>query len=243
MFELIPGWFGSALAGKAVERAFKRPSKRISVNENWESFGLSIRPRVFFVPVTHPDELTPLHDQGDVTRYGKPYRWLRENKGLDVGNTSFQFTVHARNGTVDVVGVEPFIRELTEARPGLALVPPPSGGPLDTRHLSVNLDTGTWEHRNLGTDATPGDLVNPTEPATQLVASIPSGDTEQFHVEGFTTTHSVEWWLVLKLRVNGKAVKAAVKQENGQPFVTLRRDDPSITARYEFRDGQWIGRD
>lgn len=204
---------------------------------------MSIRPRVFFVPVAHPDELTTLVDRGGVTSYSKPYRWLRENKGLDVANTSFQFTLHAHNGTVDVLGVIPRVKALTDERQGLALVPPPIGGPLEVRHLLVNLDAGTWEHRNLGAEVTTSDLENPTKPATLLVASIPSGETEMFHVEGFTTTHSVKWWLDLKLRVNGKAVEKSVKRDDGKPFITLRRDDPAITAKYEFRDGQWIDRD
>jgi hypothetical protein len=203
---------------------------------------MPVRPRTFFVPVSHPNELTALVDQGGVTSYSKPYRWLRENMGVDVANTSFQFTLHAHNSTVDLLGVVPHVDELTDQRQGLALVPPPIGGTLDVRHLLVNLDTGTWEHRNLGADVPPSDLENPTKPETLLVASIPSGGTEMFHVEGFTTTHSVEWWLELKLRVNGKAVERSVKQDNGKQFITLRRDEPAITAKYEFRGGQWTER-
>ncbi|MFI6998347.1 hypothetical protein [Nocardia sp. NPDC050175] len=181
-----------------------------------------------------------LTDMGDRTRYSKPYQWVEAQDGADIATTYFQFTLHAKDATVDVIGAKPIVQEI-EARPGIALVPPPSGGPLHLRHLSVNLDVETLDHRDLGNaPVVIRDLDNPAAPISLFAVSLKPGESELFHVAAFTGQRSVQWGLLLKMRINGKAKDELVTRPHKRPFVTLKRNDPAITARYEFDRGHWV---
>ncbi|MEV6341351.1 hypothetical protein AB0M12_42355 [Nocardia vinacea] len=237
--EIITGSI-SAAVGALAARPLKRRSGRIAVNADRDSFGFHSRPHHVYVPVLHPEQLMPLTDMGDRTRYSKPYKWVEAQGGADIAMTSFQFTVHAKGATVDIIGASPLVEEIAAA-PGIALVPPPSGGPLHLRHVSVNLDAETVDHRDLGDSAVViRDLDNPDALVSPFAASLQPGESELFHVEAFTGRRSVQWGLLLKIRVDGKAKDEFVTRPNEQMFVTLERNDPAITARYEFNRGQWV---
>ena len=115
---IISGVVGS-IAGKAIQR----PSKRITVNEDRDTFGFSGRPHSVFVPVQSVSDLKPLQDLGDRSHYSKPYRWVDSQGGCDLMRTTFQFVVHAHNATVDIIGAEPIVEAITPP-PGIALVQP-----------------------------------------------------------------------------------------------------------------------
>jgi hypothetical protein len=231
---IISGVVGS-IAGKAIQR----PSKRITVNEDRDTFGFSGRPHTVFVPVQSVSDLKPLQDLGDRSHYSKPYRWVDSQGGCDLMRTTFQFVVHAHNATVDIIGAEPIVEAITPP-PGIALVRPPAGGPIHIRHLSVGLDAATAEHRDLGDSVAVRELGKPDEPVSLLAATLKPGESELFHVEAYALRNSYIWVFELKILVNGKERTETLTRSKERAFVTMKDDDPAITAKYLFKHGQWV---
>lgn len=232
----------AAAVGSIAGRKLTRPSARIAVNEDWESFGMGEVPRSFFVPRSSVDDLTHLPDLGYRTRNSKPYRWVQENGGFDLSTTSFQFTVYAHNANLDIVGVIPLVERGRVDRKGIALVKPPIGGPLHMRHLSVHLDYEYVEHRSLGDAVTVRDFSRPQEEVSPLAMTLRPGESELFHVQAFTQAHTVRWALLLKMVVNGRATDEMILGTRGQPFVTVSDREPNISGRFEFSNGNWAPR-
>jgi len=231
----IIGATANAVAGKVVER----PSTRISVNSDRDTFGMSGRPHSVFVPVQSVGDLAPLPDLGARTYYSKPFQWVDMQNGCDIMRTTFQFTVHAHNATVDIVGAEPVV-EMAKVRPGIALVGPPAGGPMEIRHLSVNLDEATAEHRNLGTSVEVRQLGNPTQPVSLLAETLKPGESTQVHVEAYALKATYRWMLTLHVLVNGRPQTETLLHNGERPFVTVWDGDSAITGRYLFDNGHWV---
>ncbi|SOJ53587.1 hypothetical protein MSIMFB_01087 [Mycobacterium simulans] len=230
----------SAAVGQIAGKAIQRPSQRIAINEDRDTFGFAERPHSVYVPVQSVSELRFLPDLGARTRNSKPYRWVDMQGGFDLLHTSFQFVVHAHNATVDIIGAEPLVEPIT-LPPGIALVRPPIGGPLGISHLSVNLDAATAEHRHLGDSVVVRDLESPkNQYVSPLAVTLKPGESQLFHVEAFTIYNSYRWALLLKTLVNGKKRDETLTRCKKRPFVTMKQDDPAITARFEFDRGQWV---
>lgn len=227
------GAAANAIAGSVV----KSPSGRITVTSDRDSFGFGGRPHSVFVPATSVDELAPL---ADLTRnhYSKPYQWVESQHGCDIWRTTFQFVVHAHNASVDIVGAVPLV-EAANVRPGLALVKPPAGGPMEIRHLAINLDEATSEHRNLGDSVSVRELGKPDQPVSLLAETLKPGESTLFHVEAYATTGTYKWALNLRMLVDGRE-RTETLLHNERPFVTMHEGDPAITGRYLFVDGQWV---
>ncbi len=231
----IVGATANLVAGMAI----KRPSSRITVITDRDKFSMSGRPHSVFVPVESVDDLAPLPDLGGSTYYSKPFQWVDQQNGCDVMRTSFQFIVHAHNASVDIVGAEPIV-ERAQAKRGIALVRPPAGGPMDMRHLSVNLDEASAEHRDLGTGVAVSELGKPDQPVSLLSETLKPGESVRFHVEAHALKATYRWALNLHILVNGKERTESLLHNGERPFVTMWEGDPAITARYLFDDGQWV---
>lgn len=219
---------GAALAGQAASAFLRRSRVAISVNEDYDTFG-DFRVRRFFFPVDSPDKLTKLRDDGPNTVYSKPYSWVAKNKGCELGHTVFEFAIQALNATVALVGGKPVPSE-SKVVPGIAVLPPPAGGPIQGSYLSVCLDDATL---------TCHDGSNPGTPPVPFRFDIPQGKTEVFRVHAYTTTKPTIWFLRLLFLVNGKKVQCDLRRDNGEEFVTLPFKYPGITSSYEWRHGHW----
>lgn len=224
--ELIPG---ATLAGQAAGAFLRRSRVAVSLNEDYDTFGTG-RVRRFFVPVDTPTQLTPLRDATDRATYSKPYAWITRNRGVQIGSTDIEFTVQALHATVALIGGSPVIEAITLPR-GIALVPPPSGGPIHGRYLSVTLDDGEMTCRDI--DSAPGQDI-------PLRFDIPQGATELFRVNAFTSERPVAWYLRLLFVVNGRKVEYELRRPKEDPFVTVPFGYPGIAASYEWRQGQWM---
>lgn len=235
----IVGPLVGATANAIADKVVKRPSKRISVNSDRDTFGMSGRPHSVFIPVQSVEDLVPLPDLGGRTYFSKPFQWVEQQHGCDIMRTSFQFVVHAHNATVDIVGAETIVEAAT-VRPGIALVRPPAGGPMEIRHLSVNLDEATAEHRSLGEGVEVRELGQPTQPVSALAETLQPGESTLVHVEAYALKATYKWALNLHLLVNGKKQTEMLLHNGERPFVTVWENDPAITGRYLFDGGQWV---
>lgn len=220
---------GAALAGKAAQSFLRRSRVAVSVNEDYDTFGDG-RVKRFFFPVGTPDELTKLTDQGARTVYSKPYEWVAKNRGFELGHTVFEFAIQALNATVALTGGKPVLHPGFEDVPGIAVLPPPAGGPIGGSYLSVSLDDQTLECHN-------GD--NPGAPRVPFRFEIPQGSTEIFRVHAYTTTRPAMWFLRLIFLVNGRKVQWDVRRNNGEDFVTLPHRYSAITSSYSWEGDHW----
>ncbi|GAA2556055.1 hypothetical protein [Mycolicibacterium diernhoferi] len=238
--DIVGPSFGAAV-GAIAGRVIQRPSKRVTVNEDRDTFGFGGRPHAVFIPVLSVDSLDPLDNLDSKNHYSKPYRWVDRQGGCDISRTTFQFVVHAHNATVDIIGAEPIVEAVTPP-PGIALVPPPAGGPMGIRHISIQLDAATYEHRDLGESVLVREMDTRNEPPTLLASTLKAGETELFHVEAYALRNSYQWVLQLKILVNGKERRETLMRKSNRPFVTMRYEDPAIAARYVFDGGEWVSR-
>jgi hypothetical protein len=219
---------GAALVGQAATAFLKRSRVAVSVNEDYDTFD-DRRVKKFFFPVDAPERLTTLRDQGSETVYSKPYSWVRENKGYELGHTVFEFAIQSLNATVALIGGKPIVdRDIAETR-GIAILPPPAGGPLSGRYLSVSLDEARVDCRD-------GD--NLGAPSVPFRFDIPQGTTELFRVHAYTS-QPVMWSLRLLFMVNGRKVEYDLRRESEEKFVTLPYTYAGITDSFEWRTDHW----
>ena len=220
---------GAALAGQAAQAYLRRSRVTVSVDEDYDTFG-DMRVKRFFFPVGTPDELTELRDLGSRTSYSKPFDWINENRGIELGHTVFEFEVQALNATVALTGGKPVLRPGFGSVDGIAILPPPAGGPLEGNYLLVSLDDETLVcHR--------GD--DPSAPRVPFRFEIPQGSTEVFRVHAYTTSRPTMWFLRLRFIVNGKTVRYDLRRDNGEDFVTLPFDYSGIRDSYTWEQGRW----
>lgn len=111
---------------------------------------------------------------------------------------------------------------------------------MEIRHLSVNLDEATAEHRNLGTSVQVGDLGKPTQPVSLLAETLKPGESALVHVEAYALNATYRWMLNLHVLVNGKPQTETLLHNGERPFVTMWDGDPAITRRYRFEQCQWV---
>lgn len=201
----------------------------MNVNEDYDTFDDN-RVKAFFVPVDSPGKLTPLSDQGEDAIYTKPYSWVVANRGYELGHTVFEFTIQALNATVALVGGKPVVDRNLAVTDGIALVPPPAGGPLEGRFLSISLDEGKIDCRD-------GD--SPGAPSVPFRFTVPQGATESFRVHASASVPSM-WYLKLLFVVNGKKVEYDVRRENGDEFVTLPYVYEGVRSSYTWQNRQWV---
>lgn len=219
---------GATLVGQAAGAFLKRSRVAVNLNEDYDSFD-DHGVKAFFFPVDSPEKLTALADQGGETFHTKPYGWVAANRGYELGHTVFEFTIQALNATVALVGGKPVVRRNVAVAPGIAILPPPLGGSLEGRFLSISLDEAKI-------DCHDGD--NPGAPPVPFRFSVPQGTTEIFRVHASTSSPSM-WYLKLLFIVNGKTVAYDLKRDNGDEFVTLPRVYEGVTSSYEWR-GRWV---
>jgi hypothetical protein len=111
---------------------------------------------------------------------------------------------------------------------------------MDIRHLSVNLDAATVEHRHLGNSVTVQELGEPEQPVSLLAATLKPGESELVHVEAYALKGTYRWALNLRILVNGKEQTVTLLRSGDRPFFTMWDGDPAITARYLFDQRQWV---
>jgi hypothetical protein len=220
------------LTGQAALAYLRRARVTVAVNEDYDTFSADVDEsgvKSFFFPVDSPDQLTPLSGNPDRLMYSKPYPWVAKNKGYVLGTTAFEFAVQSLNATVALIGGKPVVYEGIEETRGIAVVPPPAGGPITGSFLSVSLDDESIDCRG-------GD--NPGAPSIPFRYEIRQGETEIFRVIAHTTNPHV-WFLRLIFVVNGKKVQYDVRRENGEDFATLPHYYSGITASYQWDQGRW----
>lgn len=223
---------GAQLAGQAASSYLRRSRVTVAVNEDYDTFSECASDsgvRGFFFPVKSPAELTPLHGDSESLVYSKPFEWVVANRGYALGSTAFEFAVQSVNATVALLGGKPIVYPGFEGTRGIAVLPPPVGGPTTGNFLSVSLDSGTIDCRA-------GD--NPGAPSIPFRYDIRTGETDIFRVYASSSKPCV-WFLRLIFVVNGKKVEFDVRRENGEDFVTLPGDYSGITASYEWTSGRW----
>lgn len=215
------------LAGQAAQAFLRRSRVAVAINEDYDAFSDCARDsgvKSFFFPVRSPTELTPLPRSNERLIYSKPYRWMIENRGYVLGSTAFEFAVQSLHTNAALVGGKPVVYDNVDDARGIAVRPPPAGGPIEGNFLSVSLDDETI-HCHAGD--------NPGAPPVPFRYEIRSGETEFFRVYAHSRTPRV-WFLRLIFVVNGKRVEHDVRRENGENFVTLPYDYSGITAAYEW---------
>lgn len=111
---------------------------------------------------------------------------------------------------------------------------------MEIRHLSVNLDEATAEHRNLGASVEVRELGKPTQPVSLLAETLKAGESTRVHVEAYALKATYRWMLNLHVLVNGKPQIETLLHNGERPFVTVWEGDPAITGRYLFEQGQWV---
>lgn len=223
---------GLQLTGQAALAYLRRARVTVAVNEDYDTFSECATDsgvKSFFFPVDSPARLTPLPGSTQRLIYSKPYPWVVKNKGFVLGNTVFEFAVQSLNATVALIGGKPIVHQVVDEPCGIAVVPPPAGGPTEGNFLSVSLDDETIACRA-------GD--NPGAPSIPFRYEIRQGETEIFRVYAHTTMPRV-WCLRLIFVVNGKKVEVDVRRENGEQFVTLPYGYSGITASYRWESGHW----
>lgn len=225
---LMDPFAGATLAGQAASAFLKRSRVAVSVNEDYDIFG-DIGVKAFFFPLDSPEKLSSLLDHGGETFHTKPYAWVVANGGYELGHTVFEFTIQALNAAVALIGGKPVVTRNLAVTPGIAVVPPPLGGPLEGRFLSVSLDTARIDCRD-------GD--NPGAPSMPFRFDIPQGTTDIFRVHASTSVPCM-WHLQLLFVVNGKRVEVDVRRDNSDEFITLPRNYEGITSSYEWQD-RWV---
>ncbi|CDO05498.1 hypothetical protein BN977_00272 [Mycolicibacterium cosmeticum] len=225
--------FGAVeLAGKAGLAYLRRSRVAVTVNEDYDTFSANVDEsgvRSFFFPVDTPEQLTQLSGNPDRLIYTKPHRWVVKNNGYVLGSTAFEFAVQSLNATVALIGGKPVVYEGIEETRGIAVVPPPAGGPTTGSFLSVSLDEESIDCRG-------GD--NPGAPSIPFRYEIRQGETAIFRVIAHST-HPRAWFLRLVFVVNGKKVQYDVRRENDEDFVTLPVYYDGITASYRWERDHW----
>lgn len=220
---------GATLVGQAAQAFLRRSRVVVNVNEDFDTFA-DIGVKAFFLPVESPDKLTPLPDSSDKWVYSKPYDWVVDNRGCELGHTVFEFTIQALNATVALVGGKPVVNRNLAITRGIAAMPPPAGGPLEGRFLSIALDEAA---------ITCHDGDNPGAPPVPFRFSVPQGTTEIFRVHASASVPSM-WHLKLLFIVNGRRIEYDLKRENGDSFVTLPYVYEGVRASYTWEQGQWV---
>lgn len=223
---------GVQLAGKAATAYLRRSRVAVAVNEDYDTFSADARDsgvKFFFFPVESPSRLTPLSGSADRQIYSKPYPWVVKNKGYVLGTSVFEFAVQSLNATVGLIGGKPVVHPVGEQPSGIAVVPPPVGGPTEGSYLSVSLDDGTIACRS-------GD--NPGAPSIPFRYEIREGETEIFRVYAHATVPCL-WSLRLIFVVNGRRVEYDVRRQNGEDFLTLPIDYSGIIASYRWESDHW----
>ncbi len=110
---------------------------------------------------------------------------------------------------------------------------------MEIRHLAIDLDGATVEHRDLGSSITIRELGRPDQPVSLLAESLKPGESTLFHVEAYASKATYRWALNLRVLVNGKEQTETLLNDD-RPFVTMWDRDPAITARYLLDGGQWV---
>lgn len=157
--------------------------------------------------------------------------WGRRNGCFDALVSQLRVTIQARTEAavvVDSVGVTQDRRPVND---GFILTRPAAGRPdIDPRRFVVDLD---WGDRSpvttfYGPGGAPSEL-----PSVKLAA----GDIEQFEIWADARSGWHEWYLELRMLVEGRRVIRKITDQGGAPFVTVGAE--GLTHLASSDDGVW----
>ncbi|OZD04457.1 hypothetical protein CH275_14705 [Rhodococcus sp. 06-235-1A] len=187
----------------------------------------------FFPGVSHPSDLEyGLYASGPRDAYGIPYRrWVNANGGVPLHMTAFQLVIQCvGDHNVMLVGGHAITTVLGDLR-GVAVVHP-SGGPIDSDRLEINLEDGEllcFPYRA---------PFEPSEPIP-LQYQIEPSRSQSFDVYASVGSQALSWYLELDFLVDGKRITKTVTQSKEAPFVTVPFGHPGIEAEFHQTETGW----
>ncbi len=223
------------LIGAAADRLFggRLRSSRVSVTLVGDP-PYSRLANYFFPDVSHPSELKhDLHGSTSRDAYGCSYRsWVNANHGAPLHMTAFELVIQCvGDHNVVLVGGRAVSTVIGNLR-GVSVVHP-SGGPIESDRLEINLENG--ELLCIPYSAP----FEPTEPIP-LQYQIEPSRAESFHVYASVGSEALSWYLELDFVIDGKRITKTVTQSKEAPFVTVPFDHPGIVAEYQQTEAGWV---
>ncbi|MGK9272861.1 hypothetical protein KXR83_17885 [Williamsia muralis] len=186
-------------------------------------------PRSYYFPLSSPDQLTRLSRTAEQNEFSKPHSWIEANQGLDFGKTEVDVVVQVVNSNALVSVGRLIVKDNREPSAGIAIVPPPSGGPFAGNHLVVDLDAGDCHLVN-------GDRI-PSDARVEYFQATPETPV-LFTITASARERSSRWAIEFDLIVNGRTKTYRVPESGF--FRTVAWGSAAVVTRYRRVDMQWV---